>query len=259
MTNGKPPSVNALGTRVAALNLDEAVRLVGTWLREDATGRYVCATDVHCIMESYRRPEVRRAYNSADLCVPDGMPLTWLGRLRGNCTMNRVYGPDLMLRLLRLSAESGITNFFLGGDEGVADELSRRMTLRFPGLRTVGTHTPPFRPLLPREKDNLIQQINALQPDLIWVGLGAPKQDLFMFEFHQALNSKVMIGVGAAFDFHTGRIRQAPRWMMPLGLEWFFRLCVEPRRLGPRYLRNNPSFLWHIFLQETGIRHYPLD
>jgi N-acetylglucosaminyldiphosphoundecaprenol N-acetyl-beta-D-mannosaminyltransferase len=259
MTNDRPPSINALGTRVAALNLDDTVRLVGAWLREDTTGRYICATDVHCIMESFRRPEVRRAYNSADLCVPDGMPLTWLGRLRGNRSMNRVYGPDLMLRLLGLSAERGYANFFLGGAEGVADELSRRMTLRFPGIKIVGTHCPPFRPLFPEEKTMLITEINALRPDLVWVGLGAPKQDLFMAEYHELLKSKVMIGVGAAFDFHTGRVRQAPRWMMPLGLEWLFRLCVEPRRLGPRYLRNNPSFIWHILLQQSGMRKYPLD
>ncbi len=258
MTSSRPPRINALGTRVAALNLDDAVRQIGDWLLEDTRGRYVCATDVHCIMESYRRPEVRRAYNAADLCVPDGMPLTWVGRLRGHRTMNRVYGPDLMLRVLSLAAERGCTNFFLGGGEGVAEELKRRMTLRFPGLEVVGTHCPPFRPLLPDEKGNLVQKINTLHPDLIWVGLGAPKQDLFMAEHHELLNSKVMIGVGAAFDFHTGRVRQAPRWLMPLGLEWLFRLCVEPRRLGPRYLRNNPSFLWHVFLQETGIRRYPM-
>ncbi len=246
-----------LGTSVGALDIDGAVRLILEWLAQDSRGRYVCTTDVHCIMQSQRRPEVRQAYNSADICVPDGMPLTWVGRRRGHGTMNRVYGPDLMLRILSASADSGYTSFFLGGAEGVADQLRDRMTARFPGLRVVGTHCPPFRPLTAEDKRELIAAVNDARPDLVWVGLGAPKQDLFMSEFHQLLDAKVLIGVGAAFDFHTGRVRQAPRWMMRAGLEWLFRLCVEPRRLGPRYLRNNPAFLWHIFLQETGLRRYP--
>jgi N-acetylglucosaminyldiphosphoundecaprenol N-acetyl-beta-D-mannosaminyltransferase len=257
MTAMAVPRINVLGTEVAALNLDGAVRLICDWLSDEARGRYVCVTDVHCIMQSHRRPEVRQAYASADICVPDGMPLTWVGRLRGHRTMNRVYGPDLMLRMLEVSAGSGHTNFFLGGAEGVADDLQNRMTRRFPGLQVVGTYCPPFRALTTGERRELVESINELRPDLLWVGLGAPKQDLFMAEFQRDLDSKIMVGVGAAFDFHTGRVRQAPRWMMQSGLEWFFRLCVEPRRLGPRYFRNNPSFLWHIFLQETGLRQYP--
>ena len=253
------PTLNVLGTSVAAVNPEAAVQLITGWLSEEMTGRYVSVVDVHCIMQSYRRPDVRRAYNSADACVPDGMPLTWVGRSRGKRSMSRVYGPDLMLALLRDASRSGWSNFFLGGAEGVADDLKKNMEHRFPGLRVVGTYTPPFRPFTFEEKEALITMINELHPDLLWVGLGAPKQDLFMAEFHSLLNCKVMIGVGAAFDFHTGRVRQAPRWMMRVGLEWLFRLCMEPRRLAPRYLRNNPAFVWHIFLQQTGIRHYPLD
>jgi N-acetylglucosaminyldiphosphoundecaprenol N-acetyl-beta-D-mannosaminyltransferase len=253
------PTINILGTAVAALNPDEAVRIIAGWLSDDKARHYVSVVDVHCIMQSYRRPEVRQAYNSADACMPDGMPLTWVGRLRGHRTMSRVYGPDLMLALLEFGSKSGRTNFFLGGTVGVADDLRVAMERRFPGLRVVGTYTPPFRSLTDDEKSKLVNTINDLRPDLVWVGLGAPKQDLFMAEYHKLLNCKVMIGVGAAFDFHTGRIRQAPRWMMRAGLEWFFRLCMEPRRLGPRYLRNNPPFLWHIVLQQTGIREYPLE
>jgi N-acetylglucosaminyldiphosphoundecaprenol N-acetyl-beta-D-mannosaminyltransferase len=254
---GTLPKLNVLGTSVAALNPEAALRLITGWLSEETTGRYVSVVDVHCIMQSQRRREVREAYNSADACMPDGMPLTWVGRSRGHGAMSRVYGPDLMLALLELASKSGYSNFFLGGDVGVADELKVRMERRFPGLSVLGTYTPPFRPLSDEEKEGLVTTINELRPDLVWVGLGAPKQDLFMAEFHRLLNCKVMIGVGAAFDFHTGRVRQAPRWMMRVGLEWLFRLCMEPRRLAPRYLRNNPAFVWHIFLQQTGIRHYP--
>jgi N-acetylglucosaminyldiphosphoundecaprenol N-acetyl-beta-D-mannosaminyltransferase len=249
--------INVLGTQVAVLNIESAVRVISGWLGHSRRGRYVSTADVHCIMQSFRRAEVRRAFNSADICVPDGMPLSWVGWLRGHRSMNRVYGPDLMLRLLEISAASGYTNFFLGGAEGVADQLSRRMIDRFPDLRVVGTHCPPFRTLTPDEKRYLIRTVNEVRPDLVWVGLGAPKQDLFMAEYRDLLDSGVMVGVGAAFDFHTGRVRQAPRWMMGAGLEWTFRLWVEPRRLGPRYLRNIPPFLWHIFLQEIGIRRYP--
>ncbi len=253
------PKINVLGTEVAAVNPEEATRLINGWLSQDETGRYVSVVDVHCIMQSYRRPEVRQAYNSADACMPDGMPLTWVGRLRGCRTMSRVYGPDLMLALLELASKSGQTNFFLGGAEGVADELRDRMERRFPGLSVVGTYSPPFRSLTPDEKTALVGEINSLRPDLLWVGLGAPKQDLFMAEYHRLVNCKVMIGVGAAFDFHTDRIRQAPRWMMKSGLEWTFRLFMEPRRLGPRYLRHNPAFVWHIVLQQLGLRTYPVD
>jgi N-acetylglucosaminyldiphosphoundecaprenol N-acetyl-beta-D-mannosaminyltransferase len=251
--------VNVLGTGVSALNMDTAVEGISRWLAEETTGRYLCVTGVHGVMESLRNPEIRRAHNQADACVPDGMPMTWVGRIRGHRTMNRVYGPDLMLRLLELSAEKGFTNYLYGGAEGVADELAQKMTRRFPGLEIVGTYCPPFRPLNAEEQAELESEVNRLRPDLMWIGLSTPKQEIFMSEFHDRLQSKLMLGVGAAFDFHTGRVRQAPRWMMRSGLEWFFRFCMEPRRLGPRYLRNNPTFLWHLFLQQSGIRGYPID
>lgn len=250
--------VNVIGTKVAALNLDSAVQLISGWLEEGGSDRYVCVTDVHCIMQSHRRSDVRRAYNEADVCVPDGMPLTWVGRARGFRQMGRVYGPDLFLRLLEISAARGYKNFFLGGAEGVAENLKQAMIRRYAGLQVVGTSCPPFRDLRAEEKFELVAAINRAHADILWIGLGAPKQDLFMAEFRDKVNSRVMIGVGAAFDFHTGRVPQAPRWMMRIGLEWVFRLCVEPRRLAPRYLRNNPAFVWHIILQQAGIRNYPL-
>ncbi|HSQ75690.1 MAG TPA: WecB/TagA/CpsF family glycosyltransferase, partial [Bacteroidota bacterium] len=174
------PKLNVLGTGVAALNPETAIQLITRWLSEETTNRYVSVVDVHCIMQSYRRPEVREAYNSADACMPDGMPLTWVGRSRGHRTMSRVYGPDLMLTLLEISSKSGLTNFFLGGADGVADDLKARMERRFLGLRVVGTYAPPFRTLNLDEKTSLVNTINGLRPDLVWVGLGAPKQDLFM-------------------------------------------------------------------------------
>jgi N-acetylglucosaminyldiphosphoundecaprenol N-acetyl-beta-D-mannosaminyltransferase len=251
------PRINVLGTCIDALDLDEAARQICSWVNDDQTGRYVCVTDVNCIMQNYRRPDVKRAYSTASLCVPDGMPLIWVGRALGQKSMGRVYGPDLMLRLLEDSVEKGYTHFFLGGAEGVAEDLKQRMTARFPKLKVVGTFCPPFRPLTGEERATLISKVADSRPDFLWVSLGAPKQDLFMKKFHNKLNTKVLIGVGAAFDFHTDRVRQAPRWMMKAGLEWLFRLCMEPRRLAPRYFRNNPAFVFHILLQLTGLRKYP--
>ena len=255
----RPPPVNILGTGISALNMSSAVNLIEEWICDGATGRYVCVTGVHGVMEGFRNIVIREAHNAADACVPDGMPMTWIGRLHGRRNMNRVYGPDLMLALLEKSAAEGYSNYFYGGAEGVADSLKERMTARFPGLQVVGTHCPPFRPLNEAEKDALIAEIEERRPDLFWVGLSTPKQELFMGDLCHELACKVMLGVGAAFDFHTGRVRQAPRWMMRSGLEWFFRLCMEPRRLGPRYLRNNPAFIWNILLQSLGIRSFPLD
>ena len=258
MTSDSIQNVNVLGTKIAVFNLETAVEQVCTWLSEPSTGRYICVTGVHGVMESLNRPDVRKAHNSADACVPDGMPMTWIGRLNGFSTIDRVYGPDLMLRLLDLSARQGFTNYFYGGAEGVADDLKLRMVERYPGLNVVGTFCPPFRALEPQEKLEIIRDINTSKADLLWIGLGTPKQELFMAEFHESINSKVSIGVGAAFDFHTGRVSQAPRWMMRAGLEWFYRLCAEPRRLGPRYLKIIPTFLGHIILQQSRLRQYPI-
>ena len=258
MTDTITDGVNVLGTRIAPFNLETAVEQIDRWLSVEETGRYVCVTGVHGVMEGLRDPEIRRVHNTADACVPDGMPMTWVGHVRGHHDMDRVYGPDLMLSVLALAAQKGYTSYFYGGNEGIADELKARMTEKFPGLRVVGTYCPPFRTLTEEERAHVITEVNRLAPDLLWVGLSTPKQEIFMEQFHHELNAKVMIGVGAAFDFHTGRVSQAPRWMMRSGLEWFYRLCTEPRRLAPRYLRNNPSFIWNILLQQTGFREYPL-
>ena len=252
--------INVLGTKITTLNMHSALEFIDNRLKENKFGYYVCATNVHGIMESLKYPKVKEAYNQADVCVPDGMPLVWLGKLHGHKEIGRVYGPDLMLKLLELSASKGFTNYFYGGKEGVAEELKKRMQERFPGLKVIGTFCPPFRELNEKEEKEIMEQINKCQPDFLWIGLSAPKQELLMARWKEkGIKAKVMIGVGAAFDFHTGRIKQAPKWIQKMGMEWFFRLCMEPRRLAPRYFRNNPVFLFHIFLQLTNIRKYPAD
>jgi N-acetylglucosaminyldiphosphoundecaprenol N-acetyl-beta-D-mannosaminyltransferase len=202
---------------------------------------------------------LRATFNQSCLTTPDGMPLVWLARWHGHRGVTRVYGPDLMLAVCDSGRASGLTHYFYGGGPGVADLLRAKLTARFPGLQVVGTFTPPFRPLTLEEEAQLRADIAVKNPDVLWIGLGTPKQERFMAEHWRSLDAGLLIGVGAAFDFHSGRVRQAPRWMQRSGFEWFFRLCTEPRRLGPRYLLNNPLFIVRTIAQLSGLRRYPLD
>lgn len=252
------PTFDVLGTNVAALNLSGAVGLLDEWIRSPVFGRYVCVTGVHGVTEGMRNPAIQRIHNEADAVVPDGMPLVWLGRLYGHPGTGRVYGPDLTLAVLERAARDGWTSYFYGGAPGIAEALKIRMVAAFPGLKVIGTFCPPFRPLEPAEETAVLAEINRLQPDLLWIGLSTPKQELLMARWKaMGIRAKVMLGVGAAFDFHTGRVRQAPLWMRRGGLEWLFRLCMEPGRLGPRYLRNNPAFLWALLRRATGSKALP--
>jgi len=252
------PRANVLGVGVSAINLDMALQRIAHAL-ESRTKGYICVTGVHGVSEAQRDPVLRAILNRALLNTPDGMPMVWVGRLQGFRHMARVYGPDLMLAVCEYTAAHGHTHFLYGGGEGVAQELQRRLEARFPGLRVVGTYTPPFRALNAAEIEDLTRRVARVKPDIFWVGLSTPKQERFMAEFWRRLDATLMIGVGAAFDFHAGRVRQAPRWMQRSGLEWFFRLCCEPRRLWRRYLTNNPLFIARILGQFTGLRRYSLD
>lgn len=248
------PRYNVLGVGVSTLTLAAARDLI-LGARGQLRRGYVCVTTVHGLDEARADPAFRKILNSSWLTTPDGMPLVWLGP-RG---VERVYGPDLLLAVCDAGRAIGLTHYFYGGNPGVADELAAKLTARFPGLAVVGTHTPPFRALDATEAAALRADIARTRPDVIWVGLSTPKQERFMAEYAPTLDAGVLIGVGAAFDFHSGRVRQAPRWMQRSGLEWFFRLCTEPRRLGPRYLKTNPRFVLRACAQLTGLRRYPLD
>jgi N-acetylglucosaminyldiphosphoundecaprenol N-acetyl-beta-D-mannosaminyltransferase len=250
--------VNVLGVGVDAIDMSTAVSRIFDALATERGG-YVCVTGVHGVMEAQRDHEFRQILNRSLVTTPDGMPTVWLGRLNGFRAMRRVYGPDLMLEVCRRSVQTGATHFLYGGNEGVAEELARRLCDRFPGIRIVGTYSPPFRALSGDEEQKLRSQLDALKPDLLWVGLSTPKQERFMAKYQGTLAAKIMIGVGAAFDMHSGRTRQAPRWMQRSGLEWFFRLLQEPRRLFKRYAVNNPAFLWYVLQQKVGLRQYSLN
>jgi N-acetylglucosaminyldiphosphoundecaprenol N-acetyl-beta-D-mannosaminyltransferase len=249
---------NVLGVGISVLNLQSAQAEISAAVSGRRKG-YICVTGVHGVMEAQADPRFKRILNAAFLCTPDGMPMVWAGRLDGHKDMGRVYGPDLMLDICAWSEGSGAKHFFYGGADGVAALLAQRLKEKFPGLQVAGTFTPPFRPLNEEEVSGLQKQISELKPDIFWVGLSTPKQEKFMAEFLPKLEATLMIGVGAAFDFHSGRVSQAPRWMQRGGLEWLFRLGNEPRRLWKRYLRNNPLFLWNFSLQRCGMKKFPLD
>jgi N-acetylglucosaminyldiphosphoundecaprenol N-acetyl-beta-D-mannosaminyltransferase len=250
--------INVLGVRVSAINMAEALSIIDGWIAYRQR-HYVCITGVHGIMESQRDEGLRRIHNGAGLVTPDGMPLVWLSRLHGHRQVERVYGPDLMLALSQHSLSPGYKHFFYGGGEGVPELLGNNLRRRFPGLRVVGCYSPPFRALSGAEDEQITQTINEADPDIIWIGLSTPKQERWMAQHVARLTAPVLIGVGAAFDFHSGLKKQAPRWMQRSGLEWFFRLVTEPRRLWRRYLVNNPLFVLLVLQQALGLKRYPND
>jgi len=239
------PRVDILGVGVSAIRMADALGTIEAWIARGER-RYVCVTGVHGVMESRRDEPLRRIHNAAGLVTPDGMPLVWLCRRFGFRQVERVYGPDLLLACCQRSVPRGYRHYFYGGAPGVPETLAERLTSRFPGLAVVGTHSPPFRPLTAEEDADVVRRINAARPDIVWVGLSTPKQERWMAAHVGRLNAAALIGVGAAFDFHAGVKRQAPRWIQRSGLEWLFRAVQEPGRLIPRYLSTHPSFLWHV-------------
>jgi N-acetylglucosaminyldiphosphoundecaprenol N-acetyl-beta-D-mannosaminyltransferase len=259
-SDGEPPPdrTNILGVGVSAIDMSMAVRQIRKWIATRAR-TYVCVTGVHGIMESQRNPRLRDVHNAAGMVTPDGMPLVYISRACGRRTTTRVYGPDLMAAVCSDSVAAGYTHFLYGATNATLIRLAEGLRRRFPGIRIVGSHAPPFRPLTNQERTAVIASINRCQPDVIWVGLSTPKQETWMAEMRADLDAPVLIGVGAAFDFYAGTVKQAPRWMQPLCLEWFYRLLVEPRRLWRRYLLNNPAFLAALFMQATGLKHYRLE
>jgi N-acetylglucosaminyldiphosphoundecaprenol N-acetyl-beta-D-mannosaminyltransferase len=253
----RPPRANVLGVGVSAINMTDALHLSQRLLRNGGKG-YVCLTGVHGIMEAQRDDTLRAILNQAFLCAPDGMPTVWVGRLQGHENMRRVYGPDYMLEMCRVTATAGCRHFLYGGKVGVAAQLKQKLEAMVPAIEIVGTYTPPFRSLTLSEAGQMIATLNRTRPDVIWVGLSTPKQERFMAEYADHLNASLLVGVGAAFDIHAGLLADAPPWVKQFGLQWLDRLIREPRRLWRRYLTNNPGFLWNIGLQLSGLRKFDI-
>jgi N-acetylglucosaminyldiphosphoundecaprenol N-acetyl-beta-D-mannosaminyltransferase len=236
-----------LGVPVDELDLGDTVLAIARLAASsgaEVSASYVCVRDVNGIVECQHDPGLRLIHERAALVTPDGMPVVWWGRLSGHGATKRVYGPDLMLEVCGCSAEFGLRHFLCGGEPGVAERLADALRARCPGLAVVGSWTPPFRPLRADERADLIRRIKDSGANIIWLGLSSPKQERFMADLAPDLDGGVLIGVGAAFDFLSGRKPQAPLWIRHSGFEWLFRLATEPRRLWRRYLVNNSHFIW---------------
>ncbi len=252
-----PERYNVLGVGISRLTLNGAADIVCAWASAGGGG-YVCCAPVHPIALGISDLGFREILNRSLLTTPDGMPVVWLGRRRFGESVNRVYGPDLMQAVCAAGREKGLRHFFYGGGEEVAEKLAARLSSDYRGLGVTGMETPPFRDLTDEEVEHLAVRILESGAQVLWVGLGVPKQERFMARMQPHLPGVVQVGVGAAFDFLSGTKPQAPLWMQRAGLEWLFRMASEPRRLAGRYLVGNARFLFHLALQTLKIRKYPM-
>ena len=252
---GQDEAVIILGVKVHATDMDRALARIESAVENGEKG-YVCVTGVQGVMEAQSDANLKRIINDALLNIPDGRPTVWVGWLKGFFKMRQVTGPCMMLKLCSLSEEKRYTHFFYGGNDGVAQQLKESLMAQYPNLRVVGTYTPPFRPLNAEEEAGLACMVAETKPDFFWVGLSTPKQERFMDQYIGKLDAKLMFGVGAAFDIHTGRIKDAPYWMKVTGVQWLHRIYQDPKRLWKRYLVNNPKFVYRIMLELLGIAKY---
>ncbi len=246
------PRENVLGVGVSATNPAGVTELVADWIRRRAR-HYVCVTGVHGVMESWRSEALRHIHNEAGLVTPDGRPLAWLLRWGGHRGSRQVCGPELMPMLFVAGQDRGWRHFLYGATPATLALLREQLLRTAPDAVIVGDHAPPFRSLTAEEDAASIAAINAAAPDIVWVGLSTPKQELWMAAHRQSLDAPVLIGVGAAFDFNAGLKRRAPPVLRRIGLEWAYRTAQEPRRLAGRYFRNNPAFVALVILQKAGV------
>lgn len=240
----KIPTCNILGVNIAAVNMDWAIQ----YLKENIkslSGDYLCLSNVHTTVTSYENPEYCFIQNNGIMALPDGGPLSVLGKNLGNKSMDRVTGPSLMEEIFNISVENGYRHYFYGSTHETLLKLQKKLNEKYPGIEIVGMYSPPFRSITEEEDITIIENINCSKPDFVWVGLGAPKQEKWM-AMHQGKINGLMIGVGAGFDYHAENIKRAPEWMQRINMEWLYRLVQEPRRLFWRYIRTNTKFVFLI-------------
>lgn len=238
-------TISLLGIKVSRVHLDTAWNQICQWV-QDQQRVYVCVAPVATLVDAKKDPSYKAVVNAASMVTPDGMPVVWLAQLKGCKDIQRTYGPDLMHLVCNQGQQKGLRHFFYGSAPETLVQLQNRLTQLYPSLKIVGVHSPAYHPHAVRETDKVIRLMNESQADILWVGLGSPKQDFWMDLHRPLLNVPVMIGAGAAFDFLSGVKPQAPRWMQRSGLEWLFRLCCEPQRLWRRYLIGNTLFLGYV-------------
>lgn len=239
----KVRSFDVLGVPISVTSLKSAADTILNW-ENVRQGRFVCVRDVHGIMRAQEDPALMALHQQAGMVTADGMPLVLIGKWRGE-PVSRTCGADLMALVCQRSVEKGLTHYLYGGEEGVANELKKKLEAHYPGIRIVGTECPPFRELTEEEDAAATHRILSSGANLVWVGMSTPKQEFWMRDHVERLPA-TLIGVGAAYDFHTGRVRRAPRWMQRFALEWLHRLLSEPRRLWRRYLVLGPKFVWAV-------------
>ena len=242
-----------LGVRVDAVQIPDVISQMQTWIASTSVGRFIAVTGMHGVVEAEHNPSFKEILNGAALVVPDGMPLVWLGRWRGHGLKRRVYGPELMETFCRLTGPK-YRHFFYGGAPGVAERLADILKEKY-GLIVAGTYSPPYRDSIGVD-ENEVALIRAARPDVVWVGLGTPKQERWIHCHRALLDVPVLVSVGAAFDFLTGGVKQAPLWMQENGLECLFRLCQEPLRLWKRYLVKGSEFVWKVSLEAIGLKKF---
>ena len=238
-----PATAEVLGIPLGLTDYESTLDWIDATVAARGRG-YVCVCNVHTVMASAEDAELRAALLGSSINVPDGQPLVWALSALGHPLEDRVYGPELMARACARGAESGQRLYLYGGrNQGALVQLALNLRQRYPGVKIVGGYSPPHRPLTDEERAAVVREINASRPDVVWVGIGVPKQEKWMARLRAELNAPVLVGVGAAFDFHAGLVPQAPTWIQKMGLEWAYRLAHEPRRLWRRYTRYNPRFV----------------
>ena len=230
-----------LKTNINVTNMSDTIKYIGEHL-DDLRGKYICVSNVHTTVMSYENEEYRKIQNSAAMALPDGAPLSSYSRRKGYKQAQRVTGPDLMLELFAISKEKGYRHYFYGATEETLQSMREVLERDYPGIEIAGMYAPPFRALTPQEDAQIVGKINESRPDFIWIGLGAPKQEEWMYQ-HMGQLQGVLIGVGAGFDYLAGYIKRAPQWMQRMSLEWLYRLLQDPKRLWRRYFTSNVKFI----------------
>lgn len=252
--NSHVPNYNVLGVPVHCVQMSDVIAEMESWINGREQTHYIAITGMHGVSESRKDPHFREVLKSASLVVPDGMPLVWLARWHGHPIGRRVCGSDLMEAFCKQTG-SRYRHFFYGGATGVAEDLAKNLRERH-NIAVAGTYTPPFRPLTDAEENDVVARVQAAAPDVLWVGLSTPKQERWMYDHRAKFLVPVMLGVGAAFDFNSGKLERAPTWMGNTGLEWLFRLLVEPKRLWKRYLVTIPSAIWSVSLEMFHLKKF---
>lgn len=242
---------NILGVNINVTNIEDTVEILTNNL-DIIRGDYVCVSNVHTTVMSYENQNYKKIQNYGLMALPDGKPLSILSKIRGFKNAERVTGPDLMEEIFKISELHGYKHYFYGSTEETLNKLKNKLNEKYPDMKISGIYSPPFRKLTKEEDMEVVKNINENSPDFVWVGLGAPKQEMWMYEHKNIINS-VMIGVGAGFDYHAGNISRAPKWMQNMSLEWLYRLMQDPRRLWKRYLKTNLKFM---ILNTKRTKHY---